>query len=177
MTKDSGSDRRAVLRYGACALGGGIAAAAGLPVIRMIADPAGKATVTSPTEPIDLGSVDRLKIGAPPTSMPVIAAQIRDGWNTVQNVVLGSAWLVRTSATECSAFSSVCPHLACAIGWDTGKEHYICPCHESLFARNGDRVSGPAERGLDPLPVTVKDGRIHLTWTRYRIGGSKREPA
>jgi Rieske Fe-S protein len=63
------------------------------------------------------------------------------------------------------------------VGWDGGKKHYVCPCHESLFGPDGERVSGPSERGLDPLPVTIKDGRIQLTWTRYRVGGSKREPA
>jgi menaquinol-cytochrome c reductase iron-sulfur subunit len=177
MTKVSGSDRRSVLRLTACALGGGIATAAGVPLLRMIADPAGRTTVTSPTDPIDLGPLDRLTVGAEPVSLPVIAAELRDGWNAVRDVVLGSALIVRTGPTACSALSSVCPHLACAVGWDSARKHYICPCHDSLFAPNGDRVSGPSERGLDPLPVTVKDGRIMLTWTRYRIGGSKREPA
>lgn len=176
MSDDSGSDRRAMLRLTACALGGGIAAAVGVPVVRMLADPASKITVTGPSAPIDLGPLDRLKIGADPVSVPVVAKEIRDGWNAVQQVVLGSAYLTRTSAGDCTALSSVCPHLACTIGWDPGKRHYVCPCHESLFDPSGERVTGPSERGLDPLPVTIKDGRIYLTWTRYRMGGSKREP-
>ncbi len=166
-----------MLQLTACALGGGVATAAGLPIVRVIVDPAGKTTVTTPSSPIDVGALDRLEIGAEPINVPVIAPEIRDGWNAAQQVVLGSAWLARTSAGECSALSSVCPHLACTVGWDSGKQHYVCPCHDSLFARNGDKVSGPSERGLDPLPVTIKDGRILVTWTRYRIGGSKREPA
>jgi Rieske Fe-S protein len=174
MTKDP--DRRTALRLTACALGGGVAAAAGIPVLRVLADAAGRTTVTSPKAPIDLGSVERLPIGGEPVSVPVIAPEIRDGWNAAQNVVLGSAWLVRTGEAQCSALSSVCPHLACAVGWDAGKKHYVCPCHDSLFGVDGARVSGPSERGLDPLPVTIKDGRIYLTWTRYRIGGSTREP-
>lgn len=177
MSNDSGSDRRKILRLTACALGGGVAAAAGLPLVRMIADPAGKTTVTGPSAPIDLGPLDRLEVGADPVNLPVIAPEIRDGWNAVQQVVLGSAWVARTSAGECTALSSVCPHLACTVGWDPGKQHYVCPCHESLFRRDGAPVSGPSERGLDPLPVTIKDGRIQLSWVRYRIGGSKREPA
>ncbi len=175
MTKDP--DRRTALRLTACALGGGVVTAAGAPVLRMLGDVAGKTTVTSPSAPIDLGAIDRLAIGGAPTSFSVIAPQVRDGWNAAQNVVLGSAWLVRTGPSQCSALSSVCPHLACAVGWDPGKNHYVCPCHESLFAADGERVSGPSERGLDPLPVTVKDGRIQLTWARYRVGGKTREPA
>jgi Rieske Fe-S protein len=109
--------------------------------------------------------------------VPVIAPEIRDGWTVARDVVLGSAWLTRGAGGQLTAFSSVCPHLSCAIGWDGSKRHFVCPCHESLFAPNGDRVSGPSERGLDPLPVTIKDGRIQLTWQRFRAGGAKREPA
>lgn len=175
MSKDP--DRRTALRLTACALGGGIATAAGVPLVRVIADAATKTTVTSPRDPLDLGALDRLVIGGPPVSVAVIAPEVRDGWNAQQNVVLGSAWISRTGPTQCTALSSVCPHLACAVGWDDGKQHFVCPCHESLFKRDGERVSGPSERGLDPLPVTIKDGRIQLTWTRYRIGGRTREPA
>ncbi len=174
MTKDP--DRRTALRLTACALGGGAAAAVGLPLVRMLGDVANKTTVTSPRDPIDLGSIDRLTIGGPPVSLAVIAPSVRDGWNAQQNVVLGSAWVTRTGPSQCSALSSVCPHLACAVGWDAGKDHYVCPCHESLFSRDGARVSGPSERGLDPLPISIVDGRIQLTWTRYRIGGASREP-
>jgi Rieske Fe-S protein len=174
MTKDP--DRRTALRLTACALGGGLAAAAGVPVVRVLGDAAGKTTVTSPKTPLDLGPVERLAIGGDPVSVPIIAPEVRDGWNAAQNVVLGSAWLVRTGPAQCSALSAVCPHLACAVGWDPGQKHYVCPCHDSLFAPSGERVSGPSERGLDPLPVTIKDGRIYLTWTRYRLGGSSREP-
>ncbi|MEZ4363946.1 MAG: Rieske (2Fe-2S) protein [Kofleriaceae bacterium] len=175
MTRDT--DRRTALRLGAYALGGGLVAAAGAPVLRMLADPASKTTMTSPTDPIDVGPLARLKVGGEPLNVPVIAPQVKDAWSAVRDVVLGSAWIVRTGESSCSALSSVCPHLACAVGWDRGKQHYVCPCHESLFAPSGERVSGPSERGLDPLPVTVKDGRIQLTWTRYRVGGSRREPA
>jgi hypothetical protein len=37
-------------------------------------------------------------------------------------------------------------------------------------------MTGPAERGLDPLPVDVKDGRLQLTWIRFKMGTSSREP-
>ncbi len=173
--RGSDPDRRTALRLTACALGGGVAAAAGIPIVRMLGDVASKTTVTSPRAPIDLGALDRLTIGGQPMRFSVIAPEVRDGWNAAQNVVLGSAWITRTSASQCTALSSVCPHLACAVGWDPGKKHYICPCHESLFAPDGARVAGPSERGLDPLPISIVDGRIQLTWTRYRIGGRTRE--
>ena len=36
---------------------------------------------------------------------------------------------------------------------------------------------GPAKRALDTLPVEVKDGRLRLTWTTYKLDISTQEPA
>ncbi len=177
MSNDSRPDRRTTLRLTACALGGGIATAAGIPIVGLLAAPARRITVTSPTTPLDLGPAEVVPSDGAPISLPVIAPEVRDGWNAVQNVALGSAWVSRTKGRELRALSSVCPHLSCTIGWDGGKGHYLCPCHDSSFAPDGERLSGPSERGLDPLPITIKDGRIHLTWVRYRAGGRTREPA
>jgi Rieske Fe-S protein len=176
MSNDSRPDRRTTLRITACALGGGIASAAGLPILGLLAAPARRITVTSPTTPLDLGPADVVPASGEPVSMPVIAPEVRDGWNAVQNVALGSAWVSRSKSGELRALSSVCPHLSCTIGWDANKGHYLCPCHDSSFSPEGERMSGPSERGLDPLPITIKDGRIHLTWVRYRAGGRTREP-
>jgi Rieske Fe-S protein len=71
----------------------------------------------------------------------------------------------------------VCPHLGCAIGWDAAKKNFLCPCHDSRFDAAGTRMTGPAERGLDPLPLEVKDGRLRLTWVRYKMGGAAPEKA
>jgi hypothetical protein len=30
----------------------------------------------------------------------------------------------------------------------------VCPCHDSVFNGNGDRISGPAPRGLDHFAVS-----------------------
>lgn len=172
---DDDPNRRKFLKVATCALGGGVGLVAAVPVLRLIIDPAGKTTVTAPTEPLDLGLVDRFRVGAAPRKVEVIAPMVKDGWTSARDVVLGAAWVRRTEPTKIEALSAVCPHLGCTIGWDG--DGFLCPCHDSRFDVTGARQTGPAERGLDPLPVQIKDGRLQLTWVRYRTGTANREPA
>jgi menaquinol-cytochrome c reductase iron-sulfur subunit len=65
-------------------------------------------------------------------------------------------------------FSSICPHLGCKYNWDVGAKRFICPCHNSQFTIEGQKISGPAPRGLDPLPFRDKDGKAAVTWIQYK---------
>lgn len=179
---DDDPDRRKFLKVATtCAVGGGAVLAVGVPSLRLLAHGAGTVTVTTPTEALDLGPVDRFKVGGDPRKVDVIAPLVRDGWTSARDVVLGSAWVRRVDAGRIEALSAVCPHLGCAIGWvkdaKAGGGHYLCPCHDSRFDLAGARQTGPSERGMDPLPVEVKGGRLQLTWVRYKLGGSSRENA
>lgn len=176
---DDDPDRRKFLKVATCALGGGVGLVAAVPALRLITDPGGKITVTTPTEPLDLGPLETFRVGGDPRRVDVIAPVVKDGWTSARNVVLGAAWIRRTAETKVEAFSAVCPHLGCAIGWEKAQSggHFLCPCHDSTFAISGERQTGPSERGLDPLPVKLENGRLRLTWVRYRAGGTSREPA
>ncbi len=50
-----------------------------------------------------------------------------------------------------------CVHLGCTVPWISGDEQFICPCHGSVYAYNGSRISGPAPRALDAMPVTINE--------------------
>lgn len=60
--------------------------------------------------------------------------------------------------------SAVCPHEGCEVAWDANATRFSCPCHESFFAADGARISGPAPRGLDPLPMRVQDGKLQVQY-------------
>ncbi|HEX6716284.1 MAG TPA: Rieske 2Fe-2S domain-containing protein [Pyrinomonadaceae bacterium] len=60
--------------------------------------------------------------------------------------------------------SAICPHEGCEVAWDGGTNRFSCPCHESFFAADGSRISGPARRGLDPLPMRVQDGKLQVQY-------------
>ncbi len=65
-------------------------------------------------------------------------------------------------------FSSVCPHLGCRFNWDADAKKFICPCHNSQFGIQGEHLTGPAPRGLDPLPLREKNGKAEITWIQYK---------
>jgi cytochrome b6-f complex iron-sulfur subunit len=50
-----------------------------------------------------------------------------------------------------------CPHLGCTVPWISSEFRFVCPCHGSVYDYNGSRVSGPAPRAMDAMPVTVLD--------------------
>lgn len=173
-------DRRKFLTVATCAIGGGVGLVAVAPVLRLLADPLGKTTVTSPTAPFDLGPADRFALDAPPRKVELIAPLLKDGWTAARDVRVGAAFIRRTGPRpgDIDARSAICPHLGCAVGYDAAQQNYLCPCHDSRFAVTGAKLTGPSERGLDDLPVTVDpSGRLQLTWVRYKLGAAVKEPA
>ena len=64
-------------------------------------------------------------------------------------------------------FSPICPHLGCRFNWKDEDKKFECPCHGSQFTFEGEHVSGPANRGLDPLPLREQSGQVAIQWIRY----------
>lgn len=60
--------------------------------------------------------------------------------------------------------SAICPHEGCEVAWEQNRNRFSCPCHESYFAADGARISGPSPRGLDPLPMRVQDGKLQVQY-------------
>ena len=63
--------------------------------------------------------------------------------------------------------SAVCPHEGCEVAWEKETNRFSCPCHESYFAADGSRLSGPARRGLDQLPTRVQDGTLQVQYQSF----------
>jgi menaquinol-cytochrome c reductase iron-sulfur subunit len=64
-------------------------------------------------------------------------------------------------------FSPICPHLGCRYAWSDELKRFACPCHGSQFTSVGAHVAGPAQRGLDPLPLRDASGTAEITWIQY----------
>ena len=87
------------------------------------------------------------------------------------------AWLRQTQdlGDHPRVFSSICPHLGCAVDYDPGARHFLCPCHGSVFGVDGAVLAGPSPRSLDPLPVQVEtDGRVSCRYLRFAPGVAAR---
>ena len=62
------------------------------------------------------------------------------------------------------AFSAVCTHLGCIVGYDATKSpDIVSPCHDGHFdAVNGRVISGPPPTPLKEYPVAVEKDQIYL---------------
>jgi len=58
------------------------------------------------------------------------------------------------------ALSLVCTHLGCTV--TVTEDALSCPCHGSLFDRQGKVLKGPADRALTRLQVEVHGDRIDV---------------
>jgi Rieske Fe-S protein len=72
--------------------------------------------------------------------------------------------------------SAVCPHEGCEVSWRDEERVFACPCHDSNFTAVGQRINGPARRGLDPLPSRVVDGKVQIQYQFFVNNSSERIP-
>jgi Rieske Fe-S protein len=160
--KDPG--RRAALRT--IAVGGVVGCGAlALPVARFLAAPAGGGA--APGLWIKTVALDALPEGVP--KRVTLIADHRDAWTLEKQVELGAAWLLRRGA-EVSAWSTVCPHLGCAVDRHPSGPGFYCPCHDSAFDPDGRRMTGPSPRDLDALGTRIDGGYVFVQFQRFRQG-------
>ncbi|MDD2898718.1 MAG: Rieske (2Fe-2S) protein [Desulfuromonadaceae bacterium] len=58
------------------------------------------------------------------------------------------------------ALSLICTHLGCTVV--VTEDALSCPCHGSRFDRQGNVLSGPADRGLERLKVEIRGERVEV---------------
>jgi cytochrome b6-f complex iron-sulfur subunit len=72
--------------------------------------------------------------------------------------------VVNTAQGGLKAYSAICTHLGCIVGWDQPRQFILCPCHDGRFNPvNGAVISGPPPAPLPELPVTVRGDTIYVT--------------
>jgi thiosulfate dehydrogenase [quinone] large subunit len=68
--------------------------------------------------------------------------------------------LIRKSDGSLKAFSAVCTHAGCTVGYEGGT--IICPCHGGEYsAETGEVIAGPPPSGLAPKKVLEAGGQIY----------------
>jgi Rieske Fe-S protein len=151
-------------------IGLGLGAVVAAPAAAYVAYPLGNATVSGGDGLLPVGKSSDFKEGIP-VKVDVFADR-RDAWNRIVQVKIGSAWIVR-NGEKLTAYSTVCPHLGCAIDYDAPR--FACPCHKSSFSADGKVAEGPAPRPMDELEVAENEGRVAVRYQRYRQGIPEKE--
>jgi menaquinol-cytochrome c reductase iron-sulfur subunit len=138
---------------------------------------------------IRVASLDAVPTDGTPRKFAVIADR-QDAWNDFPAEPIGAVYLRRvtkskqsgaekTEATDSKAdagdtptieaLNVICPHAGCFVGFSDSRQEYLCPCHTSAFAIDGDLISGPSPRGLDKLECVVREeeGR-KVVWVNFK---------
>jgi Rieske Fe-S protein len=176
-------ERRSFLTRTAAIVVGGIVAvfpfAAGLGVLLDPLRRRGKGAADA-VNFVRIGPLDVLPADGIPHQF-ALTDDVVDAWTRSPGQHIGTAFLARTDTDkgpQISAFSSVCPHLGCAVDYHQPTGEFECPCHASAFAKDGRRLYGPSLRGLDPLAVKlVANGNQQEIWVeraRFRAGVAER---
>ena len=108
---------------------------------------------------LDVANVSELS-GPQPITRKVVAEHIA-GWAVTTEE--HNVFVLPANGNQ--VLSAVCPHEGCEVAWQQNTNRFACPCHESYFAADGSRISGPARRALDTLPARVQDGKLQVQYT------------
>jgi cytochrome b6-f complex iron-sulfur subunit len=79
---------------------------------------------------------------------------------TVSHIQKGRFYISRLEDGSMLALWHRCTHLGCTVPWKEDEGVFHCPCHSSIFNKQGEVVSGPAPRPLDLFPIEIVDGQV-----------------
>jgi menaquinol-cytochrome c reductase iron-sulfur subunit len=71
---------------------------------------------------------------------------------------------VRRRGDGVVALRERCTHLGCPVRWVEASDRFIWVCHGAVFGSRGERLGGPARRGLERATARVVDGRFQIAW-------------
>ena len=97
-----------------------------------------------------------------PSVQTVSAGKVADfaDWEAKIVAVNGHPVIVIRTPRGFRAFSAICTHLGCIVGWDAQRREIACPCHAGVFDLNGRPVAGPPPRPLAEEGVVVVNGEV-----------------
>jgi len=155
MSKKDNVSRRDFMKTAIVSIGGLISAAIGLPAVAYVVGPALKQNAD---EWIRLGSVGKVELNSPTLFKTSIETQT--GWVNAEEEF--SAYVLTANGQDFIAISNICTHLGCRVRWIPEEDGYFCPCHNGVFSKDGNVVSGPPPRPLDRFEVKVEDGVLFV---------------
>lgn len=134
-----------------------------IPLIGSLVGPSLQQTKRHFTHVVDLNAL--------PTGQPVdvnYPDQMTEAY--MHETVTRSLWVIKHSSSEVTVYSPICPHLGCRYNWEPQTQHFVCPCHGSVFALDGKVLAGPAPRSLDTLPTKIENDQLSVEWERFKLG-------
>ena len=149
-------NRRSFLGIMTWAIGGAIGLGMGIPGVAYLVGPALKQQ--NELDWIRLGSASKVEIGTPTLFKAKIQQQT--GWIVNESEL--SVYVFSDNGNDFIALSNICTHLGCRVRWVADQAQFFCPCHNGIFDKSGNVVSGPPPHALDQFEVKVEDGQLYV---------------
>src|SRR5262245_45161287 len=108
------------------------------PLVRRKRAAAGDTTATADSF-LRVGSLAAIPADGVPR-LYVLSADRSDGWTRIKNERVGTVYLSRDDAggtPRVTAFTALCPHSGCTVGFNPSEAQFVCPCHGARFAADG----------------------------------------
>ncbi len=154
-SSDGMMTRRRFMKAAIAAIGSLIAGAVGLPAVAYVVGPALKKQAE---EWIRLGAISKVELGTPTLFKATVERQA--GWIKDQQEI--AAFVLTDDGRTFIAMSNICTHLGCRVRWIPEQEKFFSPCHNGVFDKDGDVVSGPPPRPLDRFETKIEDGILFI---------------
>lgn len=142
-------------------VGGFMAAATVMPMVRFAVDPALQAKAGGDLVATNVKVDD---ITTEPTRVDFKFEQV-DGW--YESTVTQTAWVYKDDKGDIVALSPVCKHLGCTVNWNSNPEYkneFFCPCHNGRYYKDGKNVpKTPPTAPLDRYEYEIRDGILYLS--------------
>jgi menaquinol-cytochrome c reductase iron-sulfur subunit len=156
MPKSPHMSRREFVGIVTAAAGTIMGAIVGIPAIGYLIAPA--LTKITGDAWIPAGPLESYPVGVP-TLFNFNRTKV-NGWEKTVNSY--GVYIIRGADGSIQAFSNTCTHLSCRVNWQQDAGAYICPCHDAYFAIDGQIISGPQPRPLDPYETKVEENNLFI---------------
>ena len=124
---------------------------------------------------IKVTTLDAIPADGSPAKFSIVADKV-NAWNRYNNVSIGSVYLLFVDG-EPRALHTSCPHLGCFVDYRRGKKDFYCPCHNSRFRLDGDRVDGVSPRAMDALQIEVRNKtEVWVKYQNFQSGHGRKIP-
>lgn len=133
-----------------------ISASMAIPAIAYVMGPALKRSKEE--EWLRLGSTSKVEIGTP--TLFKVQQERQTGWIVDTREI--SVYVLTEDGRNYVAMSNICTHLGCRVRWITDEQNFFCPCHNAVFGKDGEVVTGPPPRALDQFEVKVEDDQLYV---------------
>jgi menaquinol-cytochrome c reductase iron-sulfur subunit len=156
MEEEEQVSRRNFLSIATLTIGGLIGLGIAIPAVAYFIGPAAQKAESENW--IRLGSISKVELETP--TLFKVNIERQTGW--ILNEEELSVYVLTENGRDFVVMSNICTHLGCRVRWIDEQEQFFCPCHNGVFDKEGQVVSGPPPSPLDRYPAKVEDGQLYI---------------